>query len=41
LVIVAVIDWDGHQTRTLEWLPIERLTSVKSDPNNGRTRRWF
>ena len=32
LVIIAVADKDGHQTTTLEWLPVEQLTPVKSDP---------
>lgn len=25
----------------MEWLPVERLTPVKSDPNDGRARRIF
>jgi hypothetical protein len=39
LVIIAAIDGEGHQTTTLEWLPAEQLTPLKSDPNTGRVRR--
>jgi hypothetical protein len=41
LVLVAEMDSNSHQVTTLQWLPIERLTPVKSDPNNGRAWRWF
>jgi hypothetical protein len=40
LVIIATVDQEGHQTTTLEWLPAEHLTPVKSYPNTGRARRW-
>jgi hypothetical protein len=29
LVIIAIVDQEGHQTKTLEWLPAEQLTPVK------------
>jgi hypothetical protein len=39
LVIIVAVDVEGHQTTTLEWLPAEQLTPVRSDPNTGRARR--
>ena len=40
-MLAAAVDLEGRQITTLEWLPIDRWTPVKSDPNNGRAPRWF
>jgi len=40
-VKVPEVDRNGHQATTLGWLSLNRLTPVKSDPNNGRAWHGF
>ena len=35
LVLISGTDDQGRPTATQQWLPAERLTPVRSDPNNG------
>lgn len=38
LVVTAHIDQDGRPTALHQWLPLERLSPVRSEPNGGRLR---
>ena len=35
LILISATDGDGRPTATQHWVPSERLTPVRSDPNNG------
>ena len=35
LVLVSGADREGRPTASQQWVPAERLTPVRSDPNNG------
>ena len=35
LVLVSGVDELGRPTAAQQWIPAERLTPVRSDPNNG------
>ena len=39
LVLTSSIDDEGRPTASSRWLPAERLTPVRSDPNNGGRAR--
>lgn len=39
LVLVVETPKDAAPVILMQWLPVERLTPIKSDPNDGRARR--
>jgi len=39
LVLVVQASRNAAPVITMQWLPVERLTPVKSDPNDGRAWR--
>ena len=39
LVLVSSVDEEGRPTATQQWVPAERLTPVRSDPDNGGRAR--
>ena len=41
LVLVSGVDEQGRPTAAQHWVPAERLTPVRSDPNNGGRVRYL
>ena len=41
LVLVSGADDQGRPTATQQWLPADRLTPVRSDPNDGGRARYL
>jgi len=41
LVLTSGVDEEGRPTAAQQWVPAERLTPVRSDPNNGGRVRFL